>query len=87
MRPNGEKTGANGTVLDSSPAAYPPLIYVLAQSANARLELLTGLQEIVGVVDDVGGHEDDELGSIVAVGFVAEESAYIREAVQTRNTG
>src|ERR1700722_8445205 len=66
---------------------YPLLGDVLAQFSGALLELLAGFQKIVGVVDDVRGHEENQLAAIVAIGFAAEYPAHVGEAVQSGNAG
>ena len=66
---------------------YLKLVRVLTQVPDAVLQLLTGFQKIVGVVNDVGGHEDDQLGAVVAIGLAPEYPAHEGQPQMAKKSG
>src|ERR1051325_10965554 len=54
----------------------------LVQLLQIALQLLARIQHLVDVVDHARGHEDDELGSLLAVRPASEQRAYDRKPLQ-----
>src|ERR1041385_4371024 len=83
MEKNRARMGSSAPPLN----AYPLLRDVLAEFFNARLELLAGLQQVIGVVDDMRSHKNDQLAPVMTIGFAAKDPAYKGNAVQAGNAG
>ena len=82
-----EKKRARMGPAELSRTGYSLLGDVLAKLTDACLEFLTGFEKIVGVVDHMGRHKDDELAAVTAIGLAAENSTHIGDAVQTGDSG